>query len=158
VTNPHEFSADGVTFLGTSGQNVDDVWKCALLPHLHAVLGVVICQQATPTEPCDRHAMHMQSSTWFAFESSSLDCSVGCLCRYSDVEERLDIMEALLRWRHLAPTAPDTLPAIPLSEADPFILTASPAVFFVGCQPSYGTRLVTGALLTVFTDLTLSAC
>ena len=54
-------------------------------------------------------------------------------------------MEALLRWRHLAPTAPDTLPAIPLSEADPFILTASPAVFFVGCQPAYGTRLVTGA-------------
>ena len=54
-------------------------------------------------------------------------------------------MEALLRWRHLAPTAPDTLPAIPLSEADPFIMTASPAVFFVGCQPSYGTRLVTGA-------------
>jgi DNA polymerase II small subunit/DNA polymerase delta subunit B len=53
-------------------------------------------------------------------------------------------MEALLRWRHLAPTAPDTLAAIPLSEADPFILAASPAVFFVGCQPSYGTRLVEG--------------
>ena len=27
VTNPHCFSADGVTFLGTSGQNVDDVWR-----------------------------------------------------------------------------------------------------------------------------------
>ena len=67
-------------------------------------------------------------------------------------------MEALLRWRHLAPTAPDTLPAIPLSEADPFIMTVSPAVFFVGCQPSYGTRLVSGAApLTVFDDLTSCA-
>ena len=28
VTNPHEFSVDGVRFLGTSGQNVDDVYKC----------------------------------------------------------------------------------------------------------------------------------
>ena len=27
ATNPHEFAIDGVRFLGTSGQNVDDVYK-----------------------------------------------------------------------------------------------------------------------------------
>ena len=28
VTNPHEFDVDGVTFLGTSGQNLDDIDRC----------------------------------------------------------------------------------------------------------------------------------
>jgi DNA polymerase delta subunit 2 len=29
ATNPHEFEIDGVAFLGTSGQNVDDVYRWA---------------------------------------------------------------------------------------------------------------------------------
>ncbi len=73
--------------------------------------------------------------------------SASCLVlhdRYSDMDNRLDVLEAMLGWRHMVPTAPDTLAAMPLSETDPFILTSAPAVFFAGCQPSYGTRLVTG--------------
>lgn len=27
ATNPHDFSLDGVSFLGTAGQNVDDVFR-----------------------------------------------------------------------------------------------------------------------------------
>lgn len=27
VTNPHDFEVDGVHFLGTAGQNVDDVYR-----------------------------------------------------------------------------------------------------------------------------------
>lgn len=55
VMNPYAFEVDGLRFLGTSGQNLDDVW------------------------------------------------------RYSDVEDRLDIAEMMLKWRNIAPTAPDTL-------------------------------------------------
>ncbi|XP_047160136.1 DNA polymerase delta small subunit isoform X5 [Vigna umbellata] len=54
-TNPHSFELDNVRFLGTSGQNVDDLDK------------------------------------------------------YSDAKDKLEFMERTLRWRHLAPTAPNTL-------------------------------------------------
>jgi len=51
----------------------------------------------------------------------------------------------MLRWRHLAPTAPDTLPCFPFAMDDPFVLTESPHVLFAGNQLRYGTRLVKGA-------------
>ena len=52
--------------------------------------------------------------------------------------------EHCLRWRHLAPTAPDTLTCYPFHDRDPFILTATPHVFFVGNQPAFEARVVTG--------------
>lgn len=90
TTNPHRFTVDGVAFLGTSGQNVDDVWK------------------------------------------------------YADIGSSVDILSAMLQWRHLVPTAPDTLIALPQTDADPFVIDQAPAVLFAGNQASYGTRLVTG--------------
>ncbi len=41
-----------------------------------------------------------------------LGCSgqnVDDIYRYSGIEDRLDILEATLKWGHIAPTAPDTL-------------------------------------------------
>ena len=89
--NPHAFSIDGVQFLGTSGQNVDDV------------------------------------------------------VRYSDLDDRTDVLERLLMWRHLIPTAPDTLASYPYVDSDPFIMEEAPHVLFAGGQPSFGTALVKGS-------------
>jgi DNA polymerase delta subunit 2 len=83
---------DGVRFLGTAGQNVDDVYK------------------------------------------------------YSGLEDRLSIMEHILQWGHLIPTAPDTLAAYPFPDRDPFVLETAPHVFFAGNQPELGTRLVQGRI------------
>lgn len=58
---------------------------------------------------------------------------------------RLDLMENTLRWRHLAPTAPDTLTCYPYSSDDPFVLAECPHVYVAGNQPEFGTRLVAGA-------------
>ncbi|XP_068341609.1 DNA polymerase delta small subunit isoform X2 [Pyrus communis] len=90
-TNPHCFDLDDVRFLGTSGQNIDDLDK------------------------------------------------------YSEAKDKLDFIERTLRWRHLAPTAPNTLGCYPFTDRDPFLIESCPHVYFVGNQDKYDSRLVKGS-------------
>ena len=90
-TNPHEFELDGIKFLGTSGQNIDDI------------------------------------------------------ARYSDLDDRVNMLEKVLQWRHLIPTSPDTLATYPYYDNDPFIVEEAPHVLFAGGQPRFGTSLVSGS-------------
>eukprot|EP00899_Mesostigma_viride_P002336 jgi/Mesvir1/12102/Mv00371-RA.1 len=90
VTNPHRCRIDGVSFLGTSGQNVENLFQ------------------------------------------------------YSSVVDRMELLESCLQYRHLCPTAPDTLPCYPFMSKEPFIITPCPHVFFAGNQPEYGTKLLKG--------------
>jgi DNA polymerase delta subunit 2 len=55
---------------------------------------------------------------------------------------RLDMAEATLRWRHMAPTAPDTLWIRPFFTSDPFVLQKTPHIYVHGCQPRFATRLI----------------
>ncbi|KAI8468881.1 MAG: DNA polymerase alpha/epsilon subunit B-domain-containing protein [Monoraphidium minutum] len=81
------------------------------------------------------------------------------MAKYTEGVDRLDLMESTLRWRHLAPTAPDTLTCYPFTDDDPFVLGggggggggasgsgggACPHAYIVGNQPEFATRLVTG--------------
>ncbi|KAI1138769.1 DNA polymerase alpha/epsilon subunit B-domain-containing protein [Hypoxylon sp. FL0543] len=90
VTNPWEGEVEGWRFLGTGGQNLDDIFK------------------------------------------------------YVGSDNRLDMMEAMCRWRCCAPTAPDTLWSYPFQDDDPFVMQTCPHVYFVGCQPEFGTKLIHG--------------
>ena len=91
VTNPYDCTINGQQFVGTSGQNVDDIY------------------------------------------------------RFSEKEDRLEILEQVHNWRHLAPTAPDTLGCFPFYESDPFVvLDSTPNVMFAGNQPKFGTKVVVG--------------
>jgi len=47
-----------------------------------------------------------------------------------------------LKWRHMAPTAPDTLWCHPFREKDPFVLRQTPDVYIIGNMPQFGTTLV----------------
>ncbi|KAL7004740.1 DNA polymerase delta small subunit Cdc1 [Cystobasidiomycetes sp. EMM_F5] len=87
-TNPCWLEVAGTSFLGTSGQNIDDIFK------------------------------------------------------YLDSHDRISMSCSTLEWSHMAPTAPDTLFCYPFHNRDPFILTQTPDVYFIGNQPQYESRLV----------------
>ena len=64
--------------------------------------------------------------------------------KYVDGEERLEMMEAMMRWRLSAPTAPDTLPCYPFQDGDRFVVKECPHVYFVGNQPRFETSVIEG--------------
>jgi DNA polymerase delta subunit 2 len=55
---------------------------------------------------------------------------------------RIQMAENSLRWRHMAPTAPDTLWCHPYFDMEPFILPMTPDFYVVGNQPEFSTELV----------------
>jgi len=80
--------------------------------------------------------------------------------KYVEGDERLDMLENLLRWRCGAPTAPDTLCKLtdyierkradmalgcyPFQDKDQFVIEECPHVFFVGNQPDFETTVIHG--------------
>lgn len=64
--------------------------------------------------------------------------------RYVHGEERLEMMEAMLRWRLTAPTAPDTLWCFPFQDGDRFVIRECPHVYFIGNQPKFETSIIEG--------------
>ncbi|KAL6522390.1 DNA polymerase delta subunit 2 [Orobanche minor] len=91
TNDPANFSLPQQVFLGTSGQNIDD------------------------------------------------------LAIYSDAESKLAFLERTLRWRHIAPTTPNTLGCYPFTDRDPFFVEKCPHVYFVGNQEKYETSLIEGS-------------
>nr|XP_012227934.1 PREDICTED: DNA polymerase delta small subunit-like isoform X2 [Linepithema humile] len=56
----------------------------------------------------------------------------------------LEWLERTLLWKHMCPTAPDTLPIQPYSEKDPFIINHCPDIYFVGNTDKFETKLWKG--------------
>ena len=75
----------------------------------------------------------------------------GNVVKDEDVEEQrtaVSSMEALrqtLKYGHIAPTGPDSLPMFPSSESDPFIVSKRPSIYFSGNAAEFETCLVTSS-------------
>lgn len=56
----------------------------------------------------------------------------------------IEWLEKTIIWRHMCPTAPDTLPAYPFYKKDLFIMKQCPDVYFTGNADKYETKLWKG--------------
>ena len=56
----------------------------------------------------------------------------------------IEIMEAMLRWRLTAPTAPDTLWCYPFQDGDAFVVKECPHVYFAGNQGRFESEVIEG--------------
>ena len=62
-------------------------------------------------------------------------------------------MQAQLEWRHLAPTAPDTMACYPFVDSDPFLLEdQSPHLYVAGNQAAFEQRNAGGVKLIAVPD------
>lgn len=74
---------------------------------------------------------------------SSGEC-VRDVLRCSKISDSASVLENCLIWRHLAPTAPDTLACFPFEDEDPFIIKECPQVLFAGNQKEFSLKVVVG--------------
>ncbi|KAL6156177.1 DNA polymerase delta small subunit Cdc1 [Exserohilum turcicum] len=70
--------------------------------------------------------------------------TVKDLLKYLERVKSVDAMEMMLRWRCVAPTAPDTLWCYPFQDNDPLMLTECPHMYIAGCQNKFEKKLIQG--------------
>lgn len=74
------------------------------------------------------------------------------MARMTEGQGRVELLESSLKWRHLVPTAPDSLPSYPYSDDDPFVIAEAPHVLFAANQPKFETKMVDGVRLVCVPD------
>lgn len=81
---------------------------------------------------------------------------IHSLLAYTKMESPLEAIRNTLVWRHMAPTAPDTLPCYPYVEKDPFIIEELPSIYFAGNCAEFDTSLYEGKFIFTFILYTIS--
>ncbi|KAL1793229.1 hypothetical protein ACET3X_008211 [Alternaria dauci] len=70
--------------------------------------------------------------------------TVKDLLKYVNRVKAIDAMEMMLRWRCVAPTAPDTLWCYPFQDDDPLMLKECPHMYIAGCQKKFEKKVIEG--------------
>jgi DNA polymerase delta subunit 2 len=62
--------------------------------------------------------------------------------RYVETEDEMVLAQCMLKWAHLSPTCPDTVPGYPFRGSDPFLCRQRPHVFFIGGAKRFQTCMM----------------
>lgn len=71
---------------------------------------------------------------------------IADILQYTSISSPMEALKATLKWGHMAPTAPDTLPCMPTETADPFIIQNRPHVYFTGNCDKFESDVFEGIL------------
>ena len=157
----YEADIGGVRFLGTSGQPLNDMRKY-MAPvgssGVRNVAGSLVAEASAAAKgKAGAGAGSGAGSGAAAPEASPEEVDVDMVGE-AKAPQREDLTHAqlsladlarTLEWRHIAPTAPDTLGCYPFFTDDPFVVETSPHVYFAGNQKSFASKLVPGACVLV---------
>ncbi|KAI5453853.1 DNA polymerase delta small subunit Cdc1 [Naganishia albida] len=158
---PKRYGYDASTYTPNPTQTLDafltDVLSSGLpvqiLPGGEDPVGITLPQQPFPRAMMRNASMGggealrmLTNPSWFELNGKSFLGTGGQtlddIYKYLPTDDRLSMARRTLEWRHIAPTAPDTLWCFPFADKDPFIIERRPHVYFVGNQPEFKTGLV----------------
>lgn len=102
-----------------------------------------------PGQPGTAHGLDTVTNPWdgdiegFRVLATSGQ-TLSDLAKYVDKVRPLEVMEMMLRWRCVAPTAPDTLWCYPFQDDDPLLIKECPHIFVAGCQDTFAKSVIEG--------------
>ncbi|KAG8733967.1 His Kinase A domain containing protein [Ceratobasidium sp. 423] len=143
-----------VLSLGETLQEIARTVPLHVLPGASDPTGTALPQQPMPSwifQPLGQNgkgsdALYMESNpTWIHSNGKGILIHSGQplndIYMHSVEDDRMSMVRNTLKWRHIAPTAPDTLWSYPFDGKDPFVLDKTPDVYVVGNQPMFGTEM-----------------
>lgn len=105
----------------------------------------MLCRTPNPYEASIGDKVFIGSDGLNIFD---LRCNLGRMNDNSDDPDdvvavtTVDALQSSLKFNHLVPTGPDTVPTFPFDKSDPFIIEHSPHVYFCGNCEAFETKLI----------------
>ncbi|KAG7092236.1 hypothetical protein E1B28_008602 [Marasmius oreades] len=158
--DPTSFSTHPIFTLSAHLLDIGRVMPIHLLPGENDPSGVIMPQQPLPrgmfgavatlsSFSCESNPTYLRIGTKDVTRTLLINSGqpLNDMFKYVSCppHTRLSLLESTLIWRHMAPTAPDTLWCHPYIGWDPFIIKETPDIYIVGGQERLFTKMVVEA-------------